>query len=93
MNSHCIPETVPYGIPRTGQITNPNNFPNFREITARFSSVATACNHAISKGDVIGWNRRTRSTFCKDCWLEWRRENDAAAEDERFIASQYGNWA
>jgi hypothetical protein len=75
--------------PRFPHATDLNRFPNFREITARFPSVATSCNHAIEKGDRIGWNRRTKATMCPHCWAEWVRENAAADHDERFLESQY----
>lgn len=75
--------------PRYPHASDLNRFPNFHEITARFPSVATACNHAIDRGDRIGWNRRTRATMCAHCWAEWVRENAAADQDERFLQSQY----
>jgi hypothetical protein len=84
-----MPVKEPEELPRFRPTTDLNRFPNFREITARFASVATSCNHAIEKGDRIGWNRRTRATICAHCWAEWVRENAAADQDEQWLQAQY----
>jgi hypothetical protein len=84
-----MPLEEPRELPKFRSTSDHNRFPNFREITARFSSVATACNHAIAKGDQIGWNRRTRGTMCAHCWAEWVKENASAEQDEQWLQSQY----
>jgi hypothetical protein len=61
-----------------------NRFDNYREITARFDSVATACGstapggHAIKTGDRIGYLPGRALTMCSDCWARWVAENREA---------------
>ena len=59
------------------QLSRSDRFNNFREIVARFASTGK-CGHAIKKGDVIGWNPRTKSVYCTDCWAKWVAENREA---------------
>ncbi len=59
-------------------------FQNYRDITAKFASEGS-CGHAMSKGDVIGWNRVTKKTQCADCWRAWCVENAEADLCERGL--------
>lgn len=59
------------------QMKNSDRFDNFREIRAKFSSEGT-CGHQIKKGEIIGFNPRTKSTSCPDCWARWVAENREA---------------
>lgn len=56
-------------------------FDDYREITARFSSIATGCGkglHRIEKGETIGYAGKRGGTICGDCWARWRAENAEA---------------
>ena len=60
-------------------------FNDYRDITARFDSMSTACGtrdgapgHAIKKGDSIGYGRKrygAAETMCAACWHKWQSEN------------------
>jgi hypothetical protein len=56
-----------------------DRFPNYRQIAARFASVAT-CGHEVKPGDAIGYNPRLKpaKTVCADCWRRWVQENREA---------------
>ena len=59
------------------QLKMTDRFDNFAEIRAKFNSTGT-CGHQIKKGDVIGYNPRTKSTSCPNCWSRWVAENREA---------------
>ena len=60
-------------------------FYDFREMTSRRSSVGcvNGFDHAIDKGDVIGWSRKYHLACCEACWSDWTRENAQADLDEQ----------
>lgn len=64
-----------------------DQFDNYREISARFDSTGN-CGHAITKGQVIGYNR-THGCKCAACWAKWSQENADAAFDERMMSGGY----
>ena len=69
------------------RLASEDRFSNYRELVSRYAGTG-ACGHAISKGDVIGWNKRHGSR-CKDCWAKWVGENAAADFDERMMGGGY----
>jgi len=72
----------------TRQLSRADRFDNYREIVAKFASVA-ACGHPIARGDRIGYNR-THGCRCAACWSHWVAENASAAQDEAFLACGNG---
>lgn len=60
-------------------------FNDYREITAKYASVATACGtkgkaggHAIAMGDTIGYSPNRGASMCASCWQAWCCENAEA---------------
>lgn len=59
-----------------------DRFTNYRNLVARFSSVAS-CGHEVKQGDHIGYNPRCKKAVCAGCWRKWCAENDEADRYER----------
>jgi hypothetical protein len=62
-----------------------DRYSNYRTIEAKFGCIG-ACDHAIKKGDRIGYNPTTKKARCPACWEKWKSENAEADFDEKFLS-------
>ena len=69
------------------QLRRADRFDNYSESSARVDSTGN-CGHAITKGQVIGYNR-THGCKCAACWAKWSQENVEADMDERMMSGGY----